>query len=251
MRHALHAEFTKLRTTPGTAALLLTTLAVTVGIGAIAGAGSGCASAPCELDPVDHGLTGVLLGQALVAVFAIGTVGGEYGTGMVHATLTAVPRRLTAAAAKAATVLGAVLAVAAIAVPVSLLAAAPGLAGHGHSIEVSDADTIRALLGSIGYLVLIGALSLGIAWTVRDATAAIGTTLGLLYLFPMLAAVVNNEPLARALYRISPMSAGLSVQATTGLDELVIAPLAGLGVLAAWAVAALLAGGLSLRLRDA
>jgi ABC-2 type transport system permease protein len=47
------------------------------------------------------------------------------------------------------------------------------------------------------------------------------------------------------------MTAGLAIQATTGLIALAIAPWAGLGVLAAWAAAALLAGGVLLRLRDA
>jgi len=47
------------------------------------------------------------------------------------------------------------------------------------------------------------------------------------------------------------MNAGLAIQATTGLRSLPISPWAGLGVLAAWAAAAMLAGGLLLRLRDA
>jgi ABC-2 type transport system permease protein len=46
------------------------------------------------------------------------------------------------------------------------------------------------------------------------------------------------------------MSAGLAIQATTGLHGLAIGPWTGLGVLAAWAATALLAGGLLLRLRD-
>ena len=47
------------------------------------------------------------------------------------------------------------------------------------------------------------------------------------------------------------MSAGLAIQATTGLRNLAISPWAGLGVLAIWAGAALLAGALVLRTRDA
>jgi ABC-2 type transport system permease protein len=47
------------------------------------------------------------------------------------------------------------------------------------------------------------------------------------------------------------MTAGLAIQATTGPNRLPIAPWAGLGVLAAWAAAALLAGGLVLSWRDA
>jgi ABC-2 type transport system permease protein len=47
------------------------------------------------------------------------------------------------------------------------------------------------------------------------------------------------------------MSAGLTIQDTTGLRGLPISPWGGLGVLAAWAAVAMLAGGLVLRLRDA
>jgi ABC-2 type transport system permease protein len=47
------------------------------------------------------------------------------------------------------------------------------------------------------------------------------------------------------------MTAGLAVQATTGLGRLPIGPWAGLGVLSAWAAAALGAGGLVLLGRDA
>jgi len=47
------------------------------------------------------------------------------------------------------------------------------------------------------------------------------------------------------------MTAGLAIQATKNLSALPIAPWAGLGVLAAYAAAAFLAGGLLLRWRDA
>jgi ABC-2 type transport system permease protein len=47
------------------------------------------------------------------------------------------------------------------------------------------------------------------------------------------------------------MSAGLAVQATIDVSKLPIAPWAGIGVVAIWAAAALVTGGLLLRLRDA
>jgi hypothetical protein len=55
----------------------------------------------------------------------------------------------------------------------------------------------------------------------------------------------------RHLEELAPMTAGLAIQATTGLHNLPISPWAGIGVLAGWAAAALLAGGILLRLRDA
>ncbi|MFD7974349.1 hypothetical protein [Streptomyces sp. NPDC059071] len=59
------------------------------------------------------------------------------------------------------------------------------------------------------------------------------------------------RPWQRHLQQIAPMTAGLAVQSTAHLDKLPIGPWAGLGVLAAWAAAALLGGGVLLRLRDA
>jgi ABC-2 type transport system permease protein len=47
------------------------------------------------------------------------------------------------------------------------------------------------------------------------------------------------------------MSAGLAVQATVDVNALPIGPWKGLGVLALWALAALIAGGLLFELRDA
>jgi ABC-2 type transport system permease protein len=61
----------------------------------------------------------------------------------------------------------------------------------------------------------------------------------------------NSPHWHNSIERYAPMSAGLAIQATTGLRGLPISPWAGLGVLAAWAAAAQLAGGLLLRLRDA
>jgi ABC-2 type transport system permease protein len=81
--------------------------------------------------------------------------------------------------------------------------------------------------------------------------AAVGIVLGLLYLFPIVANVVDDGSWHRHLEQIGPMTAGLAIQATTGLRGLPISPWAGLGVLAAWAAGALLVGGILLRLRDA
>jgi len=90
-----------------------------------------------------------------------------------------------------------------------------------------------------------------VAAMVRDSAVAIGTVLGLLYLFPIVASFVGDPAWHRHLDQASPMTAGLYIQATTNLRALPLTPWQGLGVLAAWAAGALLAGGLLLRFRDA
>ncbi len=68
----------------------------------------------------------------------------------------------------------------------------------------------------------------------------------------IIAAVLASSPeWQHRIGRYSPMNAGFIIQDTTGLHNLPISPWGGLGVLAIWAAAALILGGLMLRLRDA
>ena len=252
-RAALHAEWTKQRTLPGTVWLLAVAAVLTVAVSAAAVAATTCRpGAECPVDTAKLSLTGVQFGQAVVAVLAVLALGGEYSTGMIRTTLTAIPRRSTVLAAKAVTVVVPVLAMATVAVLGSLLAARLLLAGRGlPAMSLSDGAVLRAAVGSVLYLVLIALLSLGLAAAVRDSAVSVGLVLGLLYLFPIVAAAAANPRWQRHLEQIGPMNAGLKIQATTDLHSLAISPWGGLGVLAAWSAAALLAGGLLLRLRDA
>ena len=196
------------------------------------------------------------LGQAVVAVAGVLAIGDEYSTGMIKLSLTAVPRRLTWFFAKAAVLTGPVLAASALAVAGSGLAGWLILPGrgvtpaHGYASLTSGAD-LRAAAGTVLYLTLIALLSLGVAAAVRDSAAAIGLLLGLLYLFPIAAAVVPDPTISRHLQQIGPLSAGLDVQATMGLNRLPLTPWQGLGVVALWAAGALLLGALALEFRDA
>jgi ABC-2 type transport system permease protein len=258
LRDALHAEWTKLRTAPGTVGLLAAAVALTVAVGAAAAAATRCPAAACGQDPAKVSLTGVYLGQVAVAVVAVLAISGEYSTCMIRTTLAAMPRRTTVLAAKAALITGLVLAAGTPAVLGSLLAGRLILPGHGFTavhgfapLSLADGPVVRAAAGSVLYLGLIALLSLGAATAVRDSAVAIGIVLGLLYLFPIVAAVVSDQHVQRHLQQIAPMTAGLEIEATMGLRSLPLSPWAGLGVLAAWAAGALLIGGLLFRLRDA
>ncbi len=252
---AIHAEWTKLRTLASTGWLLLGAAALTVTVSATAVA---AATAAPGLDPARLSLSGVQAGQAVVAILAVLAISNEYSTGMIRITLTAMPRRHTVLAAKAALTGGLVLAAGAVAVLASVLAGRLILPGRGftpangyHLLSLSDGPVLRAACGSVLYLALIALLSLGVATAVRDSAVAIGTVLALLYLFPVAAAVASNQHWQRHLEQIGPMTAGLYIQATVGLRALPLTPWQGLGVLALWAAGALILGGLVLRFRDA
>jgi ABC-2 type transport system permease protein len=228
LRDALHAEWTKLRTVAGPAWLLAGTIVTTVAVSTAATAAVRCPSGTaCPVDTTKLSLTGIQAGQAIVAVLAVLAISGEYSTGMIRITLAAMPGGAPR--------------------PAHGFTAA-----RGFPLEsLADGPTLRAAAGSVLYLALIALLSLGIATLVRESAAAIGVVLGLLYLSPIILGVVTDPVWSHRLERYAPMSAGLTIQDTTGLRSLPISPWGGLGVLAAWVAAALLAGGLLLRRRDA
>src|SRR5262249_43702977 len=212
----------------------------------------------CRVDPAKISLTGVDLGQAIVAIVAVTAVSGEYSTGMIRVTLAATPRRWLVLGAKAATVRAATPATGAGAGAASVLAGGLLLARHGidpahgyQALSLGHGPVLRAAVGTVLYLTLIALLGLGVATAVRDSAVAIGVVLALLYLFPIITSVVSDPAWHRHLDQISPMTAGLYIQATTTLRALPLTPWQGLGVLALWAAGAMLAGGLLLRFRDA
>ena len=171
MRAALHAEWTKWRTTAGPGWLLLAGAAAVAGLGV----------------PVNR-LAGLYLGQAAPAILAVLTISTEYSTGLIRATLTATPRRSVVLAAKA-----------------TILALTVAAAGGGALLALRI--TPRAYAGSVLYLVLVALLSLGIGVLARDSAAAIGTVLGLLYLPPLFAFSLGDPHWQRLVDRAAPMSA--------------------------------------------
>ena len=247
-----------MRTVAGPLWLLLGMIVATVALSAGATSVLTCGSAGCGGDLTRISLIGVVLGQALAAILAVLVISGEYSSGMIRTTLTAMPHRPTVFAAKAITLTGVVAVAGTTAVLGSLLAGRLILprkgftAAHGHpALSLADGPTLRATAGSILYLILIALLSLGIAAVVRDSATSVGVVLGLLYLLPILSQAIGNPHWQRLIQQIAPMSAGLAIQATTNLHSLPLRPWAGLGVTAGWAATALVAGGLLLRKRDA
>ncbi|GIF78418.1 ABC transporter permease [Asanoa siamensis] len=258
MTAALHAEWTKLRSVAGPYWLVVTAAVLTAALSAATAGAVTCAAAGCGVDAPRIALTGVQLGQAVVAVLAVLAVGDEYRTGMIRVTLAAVPSRVTLLAAKATVVAAATLAAAVPGVLGAYLAARLILPGNGFTaangyppLSLTDGATLRAVLGSVLYLTLIALLSLGLAAAVRDAPTGVGVVLGVLYLAPILASVVTDPDWERRLRQITPSTAGLSIQHTLDVAALPIGPWPGLGVLALWSAGTLLLGGGLLHLRDA
>jgi ABC-type transport system involved in multi-copper enzyme maturation permease subunit len=175
---AVRAEWTKLRTVRATwtNAALASAMSLVLAIGlAFAAASEWDSLGPDEraaFDPTSAGLVGVLVSGLVMASIAIRSISGEYSTGMIRATLAALPSRHTVLAAKAAVV-------AALAFPLSLvvntagyLAAQQVFARERIQSSLTDPGVVRALLSSALMVTMIAIAGLGLGAAIRHAAGA-------------------------------------------------------------------------------
>jgi ABC-2 type transport system permease protein len=229
VRAALRAEWAKLRTGPGLAVPLILAALLTAG---------GAALGHDSVDPVQLRLLGVRLGQAAVAASGVQILAGEYSSGLIRMTLLAVPRRLSVLAAKATLLTAGVAPAAVLGVGAAVGTLPPG------------GPLLRAATESVLYLILIGLLGLGVAAAVRSSAVAVGVVLALLYLVPILLAMMPETHWQRALYRMTPATAVQAMATTVDAAALPLGPWAALGVVAAWTTGALALGASVLHRRD-
>ncbi|GAA2087900.1 ABC transporter permease [Pseudolysinimonas kribbensis] len=185
----------------------------------------------------------------VAAVIGALTITGEFGTGMIRSTFTAVPKRTPALAAKAIVLTLAVFVVAVVSVALSTLIVLAQAAGRGLDVELDGAFWL-ALLGDAGYLALIGLMALAIGAIIRNTAGAIATMVGLILVLPNIASLVAALAKVTWLQNVGeflPSTAGSRMYAypASGLDDvtrqvqpgaILLEPWQGLLVLLAWIV---------------
>jgi len=127
---------------------------------------------------------GLSLGQLIVAVLGVLSISGEYSSGMIKSTLTAVPNRLPALWAKVTVLFGFTFLVGLVSVVGSFLVALPILGAKDITASLFDSAVLLPLLGNVLFLALIAVLAIGIGTIVRSSAGGIATVLGILLLLP-------------------------------------------------------------------
>jgi ABC-2 type transport system permease protein len=264
----LRAEWTKLRSVPGTSWMLLATVIGTIGFSlfvcSVVDTGGGAptclpgASGCGDEEVVLNSLAGAYLGQIAVVALGVLAATADYETGTIRATFAAMPRRSAVVMAKLATVAGPVLAVGFAAATASFLLGQKILHGNGFvpsqgypTVSLADASAARAVIGTALYLGGVAVLAFAVGIIARRSGPAIAVVLTLLYA-PTIVSLMLAEPLRGWVQKVSPMSAGLAIQRTVlRADSVPIGGWAGLGVAAAWSTIALAAAFWLVRRRDA
>ncbi|MGW5265111.1 ABC transporter permease subunit [Microbispora sp. NPDC004025] len=198
-------------------------------------------------DPAGASLRGVSLAQLAIGVLGVLLVTAEYSTGMIRATLSAVPRRLPVLWAKAGvfTVVAATLMIAA-----SFAAFLGGQAVLGERGTTLAADgVVRAVAGAGLYLTVVGLLGVGLGFILRNTAGAIAALFGLLLVLPTLGEVLPAD-WGRRVVPYLPSNAGqviMSVRPAPGE----LAPWTGFAVFCGYAAVTIVVAAVLLRRRDA
>ncbi len=257
---ALRSEWTKIRTVRSTAWCLLATVVAGIGIGILASASeasrwrNGGVIDKLLFDPTSVSLTGLIFGQLAIGVLGVLTMSAEYGSGSIRATLAAIPRRPVVLGAKAV-VFGVVALVVSEAVSFAAFFVGQAImAGSAPTATLSDHDVLRAVVGGGLFLTLLGLFALGLATIIRHTAGAISTFVAILLILPLVDSAFPANigwPIGRYL----PATIGSAMTSTTlqgaHADFLPSFPFwHGFALLCAYAVGALVIGGVLMVRRD-
>jgi hypothetical protein len=200
--------------------------------------------------PLDIALAGVNLSQLAIGVLGVLIMTGEYSTGMIRATLTAVPRRLPVLWAKIGVyaVVTFVLMLPAVIIAFfssqAIVSSIPEL-----KISFSHPGVARAVAGGALYLAILGVFTMAIGAIVRNTAGGIATFAGLFFVIPPLLNVLPTS-WNNAISPYLPDAAGRSIFSLThGSHSL--APLPGLGLFLGYTAAAVAIAAVLLLRRDA
>jgi ABC-2 type transport system permease protein len=242
----LRSEWIKVVSVRSTWWSLGVTAALSIGIsmmiaGASTGFGPGFPAISAILSPTQFTmLVAGILGAIVIT--------GEYSTGMIRSTLTAEPRRGAVVLAKAVIVSALMAVVTAISYVIAILATAPLLAERIDWSEPSQ--SIVPLAFGVMSMVSFTLIGLGFGFMVRNGAGAIATTVGVLFVLPIVASLFSMAGEGwRWIVDLSaylPMNAASTLTAP-GAEELLPSVLALIG----WAVIPLVIGWGVLRTRDA
>lgn len=215
-----------------------------------------------DLEPGDlvgpvYATSGLMLAQLVLCGLAVVVVTAEYRSGQIRSTFVAAPTRLPVLAAKLVVLVAVVLVTGTVGALVGWATASPWFAQTYMSVDLTDPEHLRLMLGVPLYLAAMAALAFGIGAVLRSSAAGIATVLGLVFVVEPAFSYVPVEALQRVASFL-PSAAGTRLvtsdvmgSVTSGTQLSVLGPWEGFGVLLVWVAAVLTVAAVLLRRRDA
>jgi ABC-2 type transport system permease protein len=249
----LRSEFRKLSSVRSTFWTLFAAVVFNVGLAALAAIfipGHLSSQDKETVDAIRLSLAGVHLSQIAVGVLGVLVITSEYGTGMIHATFSAVPQRRLVLAAKASVFAATALVVGTVSSFAAYFVFQVFLSGDSLRSSITDPGVIRAVTGGGLYLAVLGLLGLGLGTIIRVSAGAIATLFGLLFVPSILMDLLPHS-WQTTIGPYIPMEAGSQIFVAARHDAASLGAWTGFGVFCLYAVGALIVGFVLINHRDA
>jgi ABC-2 type transport system permease protein len=247
------SEWVKLRSLRSTLWTLAASVAMTVGTALLL-----CTIALLNLegghglgtvDPAALSLYGVYLAQLTYGALGVLLATGEYATGQVRSTMTAVPRRLPVLWAKLAVFAVVALVTSEAAAAISMLAGQGILSVRHAGASLADPGVLRAMIGAGLYLTVIGLLSIGLGFIIRNTAGAITILFGMVLVLPIVGILLPSN-WGHYITPYLPSNAGMALMQVHPAAG-ALSPWTGFALFAGYAAAAVVAAAVVLKQRDA
>ncbi|HUK71538.1 MAG TPA: ABC transporter permease [Streptosporangiaceae bacterium] len=255
----LRAEWTKIRSVRSTVWTLILFVVITVGFTTLFtwltvanwnGPRAASRDATVASDPIRFILgAGIGLGQLTICVLGALVITTEYSTGVIRASLLAVPRRIQMLAAKVVVFAALLIVVAEIVVFCSFFIGSAIL--HSRvAVSLSDPGITRAVIGAGLFLSVLGVFALAIGALIRHTAGAITTVIGVVFVLPILSGLLPGSWGAH-IDAYLPEQAGSLIDEAHQQSGQLLSPWQGFGVFCLWTAVLLAVAAFLLVRRDA
>jgi hypothetical protein len=202
-----------------------------------------------RFDATGVSLRGFELAQLIIGVLGVLLVTGEYGTGMIRASMSAAPKRLPVVWAKAIVFTVIAFIAGEVSSFVAFFVGQALLSSQHIQTSLSAPEVLRTVFGTGLYLTMVGLLGVALGWIIRSTAGGIATLFGLLLVLPALSDALPQS-WSQHITPYLPSNAGQSMTAITP-DPGMLAPWTGFGVFCLYVVAGFIAAAILVRRRDA
>ena len=186
----------------------------------------------------------------MIGVIGVLAFSGEYGTGMIRATLAVVPSRLPVLWAKAIVLVGLVLPVTLLCALADFFTATALVSSRGGSvISLTDPGVLRTVAGSSLYLTVVVVIGLALGALLRKTAAALSVFAAVFFVVPIVVGALPQNIRGFAPYL--PSNAGGDLWGSPLGTAHALSPWTGFGLLCGYAVVLTAAAAWRLRGCDA
>jgi ABC-type transport system involved in multi-copper enzyme maturation permease subunit len=195
----LLSEWTKFRSLRSTVWTLLAGVVLTIGIGALFSAVTATqyhTFSPADrasFNPITTSLNGMIFAQLAIGVLGVLMISGEYSTGMIRSSLTAVPKRLPVLWAKLGIFAGVVFAIMLVTSFVSFFLGQALLSSHHLNVAISAPGALRSVIGAALYVTVAGMIGMAVGALLRNTAAGISTFVAAFFVIPPLTSLLPSS----------------------------------------------------------